>query len=201
MYQTVKVEEKVKPMKKVKKRVKKKMKKKEKKEEQGKKSNTSLKPLQDIGSDFLQKIPSMTSQESQPSLDLIEAGISSSSGKEQEIELLRLKNYIDTEWGLPAVTLTLRSLYRGNTIYIPLPERWHIAQSLKNEIESLVYNQVQTESFIDSIWPSIKMLLGPDVSNLVWAAEIATVLAYVNLIRIIPIVQEATEDAETKWGK
>ena len=98
------------------------------------------------------------------------------------------KNFLDAHWGLPAVVVQFRGLFAGGYPPIPVPTRWQIPHNI--DLTQLVWEQIQTETFIDEVWPSIKMLLGNDVLNYEWAARVATVLSLFNIIRVLPIVLE-----------
>ena len=107
--------------------------------------------------------------------------------KPEDIRLRRFKEYIETEWGPAAVTMQLRALFGNGYPPIPPPQRWTLGPYYTN-LEQLIWEQVQTESFIEEIWPSVQMLLGDDVCNSMWAAQVATTLALFNLIRILPLM-------------
>jgi hypothetical protein len=103
-----------------------------------------------------------------------------------EPQLERLKQFLDTEWGPPAVENQLRILFAGGMPPIPVPQLWAVSRNL--EIPSLVWEQTQSEKFVDENWPSIKMLLGDNTLNTEWAAQVLTILALFNIIRIIPVL-------------
>jgi hypothetical protein len=100
--------------------------------------------------------------------------------------LLRFKEFIDTEWGLPAVTVQFRGLFSGGYPPIPSPAQWGIPSHLS--IEELVWQQAQTYSFIEEMYPSIKMMLGDNITNTMWAAQVLTVLAFHRVIHILPML-------------
>ena len=100
-------------------------------------------------------------------------------------QLVRLKEFLDEEWGQPAIEQQLRGLFAGGLPPIPPPQRWVVGNL---DIVGLVYEQVQSEKFVDENWPSVKMLLGVDTLNTAWAAQTLTVLAIFNIIRILPIL-------------
>jgi hypothetical protein len=103
-----------------------------------------------------------------------------------DAQLERLKEFLDTEWGLPAVENQLRVMFMGGMPPIPPPQRWVIGRYVN--IPELIWQQVQSEKFLEDTWPSIRMLLGVDVCNTAWAAQALTVLALFNVIRILPII-------------
>jgi len=100
--------------------------------------------------------------------------------------LERLKDFIDTEWGLPAVENQLRGLFMGGLPPISPPQRWAISRNI-NVVE-LIWEQTQSEKFIEEMWPCIKILIGVDTCNTMWAAQTLTVLAMFNIIRLLPII-------------
>ena len=107
---------------------------------------------------------------------------------EDERQLMLFKNYLDAHWGLPAVVVQFRGLFAGGYPPIPIPTRWLIPKDI--DLMQLVWEQIQTDNFIDEIWPSIKMLLGNDICNYEWSARVATVLSLFNIIKVLPIVLE-----------
>lgn len=118
-------------------------------------------------------------------------GIPLKEKSEDEKRLIRFKEFLNTKWGLPAVVVLFRSLFAGGYPPIPVLNRWHIPNNI--DITRLVWEQVQTENFIDEIWPSLMMMLGDDITNFEWAARIASVLSLFNIIRVLPIVLEGME--------
>lgn len=106
-----------------------------------------------------------------------------------EERLMLFKNYLDEHWGPPAVTVLFRALFsEGGYPPIPLIEHWDIPKDI--DVLRLVWEQVQTVEFIDEIWPSITMMLGDNILNYEWAARIATVLSFFNIIRVLSVIRE-----------
>ena len=103
-------------------------------------------------------------------------------------QLVRLQEFLNTEWGLPAVEVQLRGLFANGLPPIPPPQRWAVPTQISMGISTLVWEQVESEKFVDEMWPSVKILLGEDTCNTMWAAQTLTVLAVFNIIRILPIV-------------
>ena len=103
----------------------------------------------------------------------------------QDPQFTRLKEYLDQEWGPPAVQVMVRTLFANGLPPIPKPERWSIDSRL--DICELIWKQTQSEKFVEEMWPSIKMLLGEDTCNTMWSAQVLTFLALFNIIRILPI--------------
>lgn len=113
-------------------------------------------------------------------------GISLKEKSEEEKRLVRFKEFLNTHWGLPAVVVLFRGLFAEGYPPIPIPNRWCIPKDI--DVTQLTWEQLQTESFIDEIWPSIIMLLGDDITNFEWAARVTTVLSLFNIIKVIPVV-------------
>jgi hypothetical protein len=103
-----------------------------------------------------------------------------------DAHLERLKEYLDTEWGPPAVQSQLRGLFAEGLPPIPPPQRW--AVSVRLDIPQLIWEQTQSEKFVNEQWPSIKMLVGEDTCNTEWAARVLTMLALFNIIRVLPVI-------------
>ena len=101
-------------------------------------------------------------------------------------QLERLKDFLDTEWGRPAVENQLRGLFRGGLPPISPPQRWDIPHSI--DIVGLIWEQTQSEKFVEEMWPCIKILIGVDTCNTMWAAQTLTVLSMFNIIRLLPII-------------
>lgn len=137
------------------------------------------------------KSPEKTTETTSEPEETTFLGIPLKEKTEEEKRLIRFKEFLNTHWGLPAVTVQFRGLFAGGYPPIPIPTRWQLPQGI--DIEDLVWRQVQTEKFIDEIWPSVVMMLGDDIPNFEWAAQVATVLALFNLIRVLPIAIEDTE--------
>ena len=107
--------------------------------------------------------------------------------EQQDKQLERFKEFLDNEWGLPAVILEFRNLFGPSGLHgLPPIHRWDIPSSL--DVPQLVWEQVQTEAFIEEVWPILKMLLKEDIINSMWAAQAATILSFFNVMKILPIV-------------
>lgn len=105
--------------------------------------------------------------------------------KPDDSYLARLKEFVDTEWGLPGVTMLFRGLFSGGYAPIPIPTQWAIPSRV--DIVELVWQQVQNHKFLDEMWPSIKMLMNDNLMNTQWTAQVATILAFYRVIKILPI--------------
>jgi len=103
---------------------------------------------------------------------------------DRDLELA--KRFLDEQWGPPAVEVQLRALFSEGLPPIPPPQRWGTPYSF--DITQLIWEQVQSEKFIEDSWPSIKMLLKEDTCNTMWVAQALTVLALFNIIKILPLV-------------
>jgi hypothetical protein len=118
-------------------------------------------------------------------------GLPTKPPSEYERQLALFKRYLDENWGPPAVTVLFRGLYAGGYPPIPLINRWDIPSGV--DVENLVYEQTQTDGFVEDAWPSIRMMLGDDIVNYEWAARILTVLAFFNIIRVLPVALEESK--------
>ena len=107
--------------------------------------------------------------------------------------LVRFQEFLDTEWGLPAVQVLFRGLFRGGFPPIPAPHMWKIPHQ-QLDIEELTWQQVQSPAFVEELFPSVKMLLDDNITNTQWAAQIMTVLAFFRVIQILPIVLKGYEE-------
>lgn len=114
----------------------------------------------------------------------------------KDLQLARFKEFIDTEWGLPAVEVLFRGLFAGGYPPIPTPSQWDVPGVL--DLAELVWQQTQTYAFIEDNWPSVKMLLGDNVLNTQWAAQIMTVLAFFNVIKILPTIIQGFNEQDGK---
>lgn len=135
-----------------------------------------------------------TSSEAKDRLEPEEAtflGIPLQEKSEDEKQLTCFKEFLNTHWGLPAVVVMFRGLFAGGYPPIPVPTRWHISSRI--DVAKVVWEQTQSEAFVDDAWSSIKMLLGDDIVNYEWAARVLTVLALFNVIKILAIITENAE--------
>ena len=114
----------------------------------------------------------------------------------EDEERERFKEFLNTQWGLPATTVLFRGLFSGGFPPIPAPNRWNIPNDIN--VIKLVWEQTQTEGFINEIWPSVRMMLQDDTCNFQWAAQVATVLAFFNIIKVLPIVLEGDENVHSE---
>jgi len=98
----------------------------------------------------------------------------------------RFQEFIDTEWGLPAVQVQFRGLFTGGYPPIPSPAQWQVPSNLN--IEMLVWQQIQTEAFQEEMFPAVRMMLGSSITNTMWAAQVMTMLAFYRIIQILPLI-------------
>lgn len=114
----------------------------------------------------------------------------------EDNELESFKEFLNTEFGPAGVEQQLRGLFSGGFAPIPPPPRWAISPNL--DLCHLVWEQVQSDAYIDSIWPCLKLLLQRDTLNRSWAAGVATVLSLFNIIRILPVVTSGLNEAKSQ---
>ena len=112
----------------------------------------------------------------------------------EDPHLARLREFIDTEWGLPAVELMFRGLFQGGYPPIPIPTQWDVPGVL--DVPELVWQQVQTDAFLEEMFPSVKMLMGDNIANTSWAAQVLTVLGFFHIIHILPTIISGWRDQD-----
>ena len=113
---------------------------------------------------------------------------------EDDKRLEAFKDFLNIQWGRPAVVTLFRSLWSGGYPPFPVFTSWAVPQNV--DILELVWRQVQTDSFIDEIWPSLKMVLDDNIFNSQWAAQVATLLAMYNVIKFLPLLVEDMKESE-----
>lgn len=108
--------------------------------------------------------------------------------KADEEQLARFKEWLDTQWGPPAVEIFVGQALSGGVLSLPRITSWDVPSDFP--FSRLVFEQVHTESFIDEMWPIAKIMLKNDVLNSMWVAHMMTLLAMFNLITLLPIIKE-----------
>jgi len=118
--------------------------------------------------------------------------------EKEDPSLIRLREFLDTEWGQPGVEVLLRNRFGGGGFApIPVPYLWVIPPTL--DLAQLVWQQTQTDAFLEEMWPSIKMMMGDNILNTDWTAQVLTMLAFFRVIQILPIILNGwKEDEQTK---
>lgn len=112
----------------------------------------------------------------------------------EDPHLTRLREFLNTEWGLPGVEVLFRGLFAGGYPPIPVPSQWDVPGVL--DLSELVWQQTQTDAFLEEVFPSVKMVLGDNMANTQWAAQVLTVLAFFRIIQILPVIIQGWNEQE-----
>jgi len=69
------------------------------------------------------------------------------------------------------------------------------------EIPVMVHARMMDPDYIASIWPSLKIVMGSNIGNLQWTANVATSITLFNVINLLPVIVDQFEKLEKDSGK
>jgi len=102
----------------------------------------------------------------------------------EELDLIKLRNYIFSEnFTVAGVAMHIIVLC-GQPLVVPATPTW--AFSNNAGIPELVHATLKQPGYIEGIWPSLRVVMGTNISNETWSAGIATTIAFFDVIRVLP---------------
>jgi len=102
----------------------------------------------------------------------------------EELDLVKLRNYIFSEnFTVAGVAMHIVVLC-GQPLVVPATPTW--AFSNNADIPELVHATLKQPGYIEGIWPSLRVVMGTNISNETWSAGIATTIAFFDVIRVLP---------------
>jgi len=104
------------------------------------------------------------------------------------IGLVRLKEYIRLNWTPTAVALHIQHVFMGSPIICPPYILWAVPNTI--DIPTIIHAYMTRDDYLEDIWPSLSILLTNSITNLPWAASVATSIALFDVIRLLPVMLE-----------
>lgn len=59
---------------------------------------------------------------------------------------------------------------------------------LRHKIPALVYETLKKPGYLEGIWPSLKIVMGSNTGNAVWAVGVAITIAFFDVIKMLPVL-------------
>jgi hypothetical protein len=94
--------------------------------------------------------------------------------------------YICSQWGAHAAIMTVRSLTDGASAVCPPSVLWNFPSNI--DIAPLIYNQMRDKVWLRSVWPSIYIMMQPNLGNLSWITMVICGFAYYRLLLDLPTI-------------
>ena len=106
----------------------------------------------------------------------------------EDIELTALKKYIQEDgFVLATVAFHIVSLC-AQPMTTPSTTTWAFQD--RAMIPDMVLALLNQPGYLDSIWPSLKIVMGSNKGNAAWTAGIATTIAFFHTINMLPALKE-----------
>lgn len=107
---------------------------------------------------------------------------------EGDPELQALLEYV-REDGFVVSTVAMNILLIcGQPIVSPTTTTWMVPKG--TDVPKLVYTLLLTPGYLESIWPSLKVMLGLSSGNAAWASGVATTIAFFDTVKMLPYLEE-----------
>ena len=106
----------------------------------------------------------------------------------EDVELTALRKYIlEDGFVLATVSFHIVSLC-AEPLTTPSTTTWDFAD--RAMIPEMVFALLNQPGYIEGIWPSLKIVMGSNAGNAAWTAGIATTIAFFDIIRSLPTIEE-----------
>jgi len=106
----------------------------------------------------------------------------------EDIELTALRKYIlEDGFVLATVAFHIVTLC-AEPMTTPSTTTWDFAE--RAEIPAMVFALLNQPGYIEGIWPSLKIVMGSNKGNSAWCAGIATTIAFFDVVRTLPAIEE-----------
>ena len=114
----------------------------------------------------------------------------------EDIELTALRKYI-LEDGFVVATVAFHIVSLcAQPMTTPSTTMWDFKD--RAMIPDMVLALLNQPGYIEGIWPSLKIVMGSNKGNSAWSAGIATTIAFFDVIRTLPTIEELKNDTEKK---
>lgn len=106
----------------------------------------------------------------------------------EDVELTALKKYIREDgFVLSTVAFHIVTLC-AQPMVTPSTTTWEFAE--RAEIPAMVLALLNQPGYIEGIWPSLRIVMGSNKGNAAWTAGIATTIAFFDVVRTLPAIEE-----------
>ena len=106
----------------------------------------------------------------------------------EDVELTALRKYI-LEDGFVVATVAFHIVSLcAQPMTTPSTTTWDFAD--RAMIPEMVFALLNQPGYIEGIWPSLKIIMGSNAGNAAWTAGIATTIAFFDVIRTLPAIEE-----------
>ena len=106
----------------------------------------------------------------------------------EDVELLALRKYI-FEDGFVVATVAFHIVTLcAEPMTTPSTTTWDFAD--RAMIPEMVFALLNQPGYLEGIWPSLKIVMSSNKGNSAWCAGIATTLAFFDVIRTLPAIEE-----------
>uniref|UniRef100_A0A6M3KDH4 Uncharacterized protein n=1 Tax=viral metagenome TaxID=1070528 RepID=A0A6M3KDH4_9ZZZZ len=106
----------------------------------------------------------------------------------EDVELTALKKYIREDgFVLSTVAFHIVTLC-AQPMVTPSTTTWDFVE--RAEIPAMVLALLNQPGYIEGIWPSLRIVMGSNKGNQAWCAGIATTIAFFDVIRTLPAIEE-----------
>ena len=106
----------------------------------------------------------------------------------EDVELTALRKYI-LEDGFVVATVAFHIVSLcAQPMTTPSTTTWDFKD--RAMIPDMVLALLNQPSYIEGIWPSLKIVMGSNVGNPAWCAGIATTIAFFDVVRSLPALKE-----------
>ena len=114
----------------------------------------------------------------------------------EDIELTNLRKYIlEDGFVLATVAFHIVSLC-AQPMTTPSTTTWDFKD--RAMIPDMVLALLNQPGYLEGIWPSLKIVMGSNKGNAAWTAGIATTIAFFDVVRTLPAIEELKNDTEKK---
>jgi len=106
----------------------------------------------------------------------------------EDIEFTALRNHImDAGFVAAGVAFHIVALC-SQPMTTPSTTTWDFED--RAVIPEMVFTLLRQPGYLEGIWPSLKVVMGSNIGNDIWCAGIATTIAFFDVIRTLPALEE-----------
>ena len=102
---------------------------------------------------------------------------------EEDQALTRIKRYFgDGHYVYGTAAAQIRAICDNPTV-VPQMSQW--SRSFHDKLPAMVTGVLMQPGYLDDIWPQVKLVMGTSVGNVTWAAQVATSIAFFDLLKFL----------------
>lgn len=149
-------------------------------------SNTDLQPATKPSSPELSESPPQEGRKKRLERQRIDE---ENRRHEDEVKMQSLLDFVNSsEFSIDWCRMHLLEISRIPNV-VPSPTIWDLPPQI--DVAKVVFDVVKSAGFVENSWPSLQVVMGSSVDNVLWSCGVLCTMAIFDAIKLLPLSKEA----------